>query len=129
MTGMEMLCGGFGCLVAAAVTGEYTDLHLAAVSYRSWLAFGYLIVAGSMVAYSAYVWLLHAAPLSLVTTYAYVNPVVAVALGAVLLNESFTIRSAIATVAVVAGVVLMLRRPQPTTAPVTGEAVPDEIAV
>jgi drug/metabolite transporter (DMT)-like permease len=129
MTGMEMLCGGIGCLIAAAFTGEFGDLHLAAVNYRGWLAFVYLIVAGSMVAYSAYVWLLHSAPLPLVTTYAYVNPVVAVALGAVLLGEPFTIRSAAATAAVVAGVVLMLRRPQPTAAPVAAEAVPDEIAV
>ncbi|HVV77805.1 MAG TPA: EamA family transporter [Mycobacteriales bacterium] len=129
MTGMEMLCGGVGCLVAATISGEFAELHLAAVGYRSWLAFGYLIVAGSMVAYSAYVWLLHSAPLSLVTTYAYVNPVVAVALGAALLGEPFTIRSAAATAAVVAGVVLMLRRPQPTAAPASAEAVPDEISV
>ena len=78
MTGMEMLCGGIGCLVAAMITGEFADLHLGAVNYRAWLAFAYLIVAGSMVAYSAYVWLLHNAALSLVTTYAFVNPVVAV---------------------------------------------------
>ncbi|HVT19960.1 MAG TPA: EamA family transporter [Mycobacteriales bacterium] len=129
MTGMEMLCGGAGCLVTAAATGEFSDLHLSAVNYRSWLAFGYLIVAGSMVAYSAYVWLLHSAPLSLVTTYAYVNPVVAVALGAVLLGEAFTVRSAVATVAVVGGVVLMLRRPQATAAPASAEPVPDEIQV
>ncbi|HVX69219.1 MAG TPA: EamA family transporter [Mycobacteriales bacterium] len=129
MTGMEMVCGGVACLLAASVSGEFSDLQLAAVSYRGWLAFGYLIVAGSMVAYSAYVWLLHTAPLSLVTTYAYVNPVVAVTLGAILLGETFTIRSAVATVAVVVGVVLMLRRPQPTSSPVPAGAVPDEIAV
>ncbi len=129
MTGMEMVCGGLGCLIAAAVTGEFGALHVGAIDYRAWLAFAYLIVAGSMVAYSAYVWLLHNAPLSLATTYAYVNPVVAVALGALLLGEPFTVRSAGATVAVVAGVVLMLRRPQPTSAPVSAEAVPDEISV
>jgi drug/metabolite transporter (DMT)-like permease len=136
MTGMEMVCGGIGCLIAAAATGEFGALHVAAVDYRAWLAFGYLIVAGSMVAYSAYVWLLHNAQLTLVTTYAYVNPVVAVALGALLLGETFTIRSAAATAAVVAGVVLMLRRPQPspsaapvTPEPVVGDAEPDEISV
>lgn len=128
MTGMEMLCGGLGCLIAGAATGEFSDLHLGAVNYRGWLAFVWLIVAGSMVAYSAYVWLLHSAPLRLVTTYAYVNPVVAVALGAMLLGEAFTIRSAIATAAVVAGVVLMLRRPQVTAAPATPEPVPDQPA-
>jgi drug/metabolite transporter (DMT)-like permease len=112
-TGMEMLCGGIGCLVAAALTGEFADLKLGSINYRGWLAFGYLVIAGSMVAYSAYVWLLRNARLSLVTTYAFVNPVVAVALGAAFLGESFTIRSAAATVAVVLGVILMLRRPQP----------------
>jgi drug/metabolite transporter (DMT)-like permease len=116
-TGMEMLCGGIGCLVAAAASGEFADLHISAINIRGWIAFAYLIVAGSMVAYSAYVWLLRNARLSLVTTYAYVNPVVAVALGALLLNEPFTIRSAGATAAVVAAVVLMLRRPQPTVIP------------
>lgn len=112
-TGMEMLCGGIGCLVAAAITGEVADLRLGAINYRGWIAFAYLIIAGSMVAYSAYVWLLRNARLSLVTTYAFVNPVVAVALGAMLLGEAFTWRSAGATAAVVAGVVLMLRRPPP----------------
>jgi drug/metabolite transporter (DMT)-like permease len=109
-TGMEMLCGGIGCLLAAAATGEYADLHLGAIGWQAWLAFGYLVVFGSMVAYSAYVWLLRNVRLSLVTTYAFVNPVVAVALGALILNEAFTIRSALATIAVVLGVVLMLRR-------------------
>jgi drug/metabolite transporter (DMT)-like permease len=111
-TGMEMLCGGIGCLVTAAASGEFADLHITSIGVRPWIAFAYLIVAGSMVAYSAYVWLLRNVRLSLVTTYAFVNPVVAVALGALLLREPFTIRSAAATVAVVAGVVLMLRRPQ-----------------
>jgi drug/metabolite transporter (DMT)-like permease len=58
-----------------------------AVDPSSWLAFGYLVVVGSLVAYSAYVWLLAHAPVSLVTTYAYVNPAVAVALGALFLDE------------------------------------------
>jgi drug/metabolite transporter (DMT)-like permease len=127
-TGMEMLCGGVGCLVTAGVTGEFDDLHIASINYRGWLAFAWLVVAGSMVAYSAYVWLLRNARLSLVTTYAFVNPVVAVILGSLLLNESFTIRSAAATIAVVLGVILMLRRPQPTPTPVVPEPVADEIS-
>lgn len=57
----------------------------------SWLALGYLIVFGSLIAFTAYVWLLQAAPLSLVATYAYVNPVVAVALGALILDEALTV--------------------------------------
>ena len=113
-TGMEMLCGGAGCLIAGAAAGEFANLHLTHINYRGWLAFAYLIIAGSMLAYSAYVWLLRNARLSLVTTYAFVNPVVAVMLGALLLNEPFTIRTAGATAAVVAGVVMMLRRPPPS---------------
>jgi drug/metabolite transporter (DMT)-like permease len=109
-TGMEMVCGGIGCLITGAATGEYSHLNIGAIGWRAWLAFAYLVVFGSMLAYSAYVWLLRNARLSLVTTYAFVNPVVAVILGALILNEAFTIRSAAATVAVVLGVILMLRR-------------------
>jgi len=103
MTGMEMLCGGLGCLVAGLLTGELSDLHLSAVPARSWVSLAYLVVFGSMLAYTAYVWLLGNAPLSLVTTYAYVNPLVAVLLGVVLLGEAFTARTAVATVVIVAG--------------------------
>lgn len=109
-TGMEMVCGGIACLVVAAATGEPSSLHLAAVPARAWLALAYLILGGSVVAYTAYVWLLRNVRLSLVMTYAFVNPVVAVALGALVLSEPFTWRSVGATVAVVAGVVLMVRR-------------------
>jgi len=126
MTGMEMLCGGLGCLVAAIVSGELSDLHLSAVPTRSWVAMGYLVVFGSMVAYTAYVWLLGNAPLSLVTTYAYVNPLVAVLLGVVLLGETFTIRTGIATVVIVVGVALIVTKPRASRpAP---EAVPESLA-
>jgi drug/metabolite transporter (DMT)-like permease len=110
MTGMEMLCGGIGCLTVGAAIGETGKLHLAAAPARAWIALAYLVVAGSMVAYTAYAWLLHNARLSLVTTYAYVNPLVAVVLGAVVLHERFTVRGAIATVTIVAGVVLIVSR-------------------
>jgi drug/metabolite transporter (DMT)-like permease len=130
MTGMEMLCGGIGCLAVAAATGEFSQLHASELTAHAWLAFGFLVVAGSMVAYTAYVWLLRNAELSLVTTYAFVNPVVAVILGSLILSERFTIRSAIATVAVVAGVILMLRRrPTEPMPPNTGVTAPDEVAV
>jgi drug/metabolite transporter (DMT)-like permease len=130
MTGMEMLCGGLGCFVVAAATGEYGDLHREEFTLHAWLAWAYLVVAGSLLAYSAYVWLLRNAELSLVTTYAFVNPVVAVILGAVILSEPFTIRSAIATVAVVAGVILMIRlQPDEPSPPETAEPAPDEVWV
>jgi drug/metabolite transporter (DMT)-like permease len=111
MTGMEMLCGGIVAAIVGLATGEAGQLHLAQVPTRSWVALGYLVVAGSMLAYTAYVWLLANARLSLVTTYAFVNPAVAVVLGALILGESFTLRSAIAMLAVIAGVVTLLRRP------------------
>jgi drug/metabolite transporter (DMT)-like permease len=129
-TGMQMLCGGIGCFIGAAASGEFAKLHTDEFTWHSLLAFSFLVVAGSLVAYTAYVWLLRNAELSLVTTYAFVNPIVAVILGATILNESFTIRSAIATVAVVLAVIVILRRKPATTTP--DDAVipsPDEVAV
>jgi drug/metabolite transporter (DMT)-like permease len=117
MTGMEMLCGGIGCLVVGAAVGETGQLHLAAVPARAWVATAYLVVFGSMLAYTAYVWLLHNARLSLVTTYAYVNPLVAVLLGALVLHERFTVRAAVATVTIVVGVALMVSRPGAAAGP------------
>jgi drug/metabolite transporter (DMT)-like permease len=112
MTAMQMICGGIACAVAGLASGELGQLHLDRVPAQSWFAIAYLAVVGSMVGYTAYVWLLGNAPLSLVTTYAYVNPLVAVVLGALLLHEHLTARTALATVAIVSGVVLMVRRPR-----------------
>jgi drug/metabolite transporter (DMT)-like permease len=126
MTGMEMLCGGIGCLVAAIASGELADVNVSGVPTRSWVALAYLVVFGSMVAYTAYVWLLGNAPLSLVTTYAYVNPLVAVLLGVLLLGESFTARTAVATVVIIVGVALIVTKPR-TSRPAP-EAVPEGLA-
>lgn len=130
MTGMEMLCGGLGCFIVAAASGEFADLHRDEFTLHAWLAWGYLVVAGSLVAYSAYVWLLRNAELSLVTTYAFVNPVVAVILGATILSEPFTLRSALSTVAVVVGVILIIRQsPRAPTPQARAMATPDEVCV
>ncbi|MEU3603242.1 EamA family transporter [Streptomyces sp. NPDC006798] len=86
----EMVAGGIGCALVGFGRGEHIGFSVAEVSTRSWVALGYLIVFGSLVAFTAYAWLLHTAPLSLVATYAYVNPVVAVLLGAVVLSEPVT---------------------------------------
>ncbi|MEU9254039.1 EamA family transporter [Streptomyces sp. NPDC048270] len=86
----QMLAGGVGGVVVGLLRGEHRGLDLAAYSTASWLALGYLTVFGSVVAFTAYAWLLRNAPLSLVSTYAYVNPVVAVALGALILSEALT---------------------------------------
>ncbi|MFD3530919.1 EamA family transporter [Streptomyces sp. NPDC058664] len=86
----EMLTGGLAALAVGLVRGEHHGFDPAAVSDRSWVALAYLIVFGSLVAFTAYAWLLQTAPVSLAATYAYVNPVVAVLLGALVLNEALT---------------------------------------
>jgi drug/metabolite transporter (DMT)-like permease len=89
-TGMEMLCGGIASLIVSAIGGDFGSFHPGAVSAKSMLAIGYLVVFGSLVAFSAYVWLLRNVRISIVTTYAYVNPLVAVLLGWLILNERVT---------------------------------------
>ncbi|MFD7981530.1 EamA family transporter [Streptomyces sp. NPDC059071] len=100
----EMLAGGLAGLGVGLVRGEQHGLDLAAVPGSAWFALGYLVVFGSLIAFTAYAWLLQTAPVSLVATYAYVNPVVAVALGALILNESLTWSIALGGAIVVAGV-------------------------
>jgi drug/metabolite transporter (DMT)-like permease len=129
MVGMEMVCGGIGCAIAGLARGELGDLHPDAVPTRSWLALGYLVVFGSMLAYTAYVWLLHNARLSLVTTYTYVNPVVAVALGALILSEDLSVRTLLASAAIVVGVMLIIRRSgKPAEQPELEVREPESIA-
>ena len=104
--GLASLCGGILLLVASVVTGEIGDARLSADSL---LALCYLILAGSFVGFTAYVWLLRVAPLSLVGTYAYVNPIVAVFLGWALLGEEVTGQMAAAGAAIVVSVALIVR--------------------
>jgi drug/metabolite transporter (DMT)-like permease len=117
-SGMEMLCGGAMMLVVAIATGELRDFHLSDVTGSSVLGLAYLIVFGSIVAFSAYVWLLDRARLSLVSTYAYVNPVIAVFLGWAFLSEPLTGRTLVASAVILAGVALIV------TARSAGRAVP-----
>ncbi|MET9467964.1 EamA family transporter [Streptomyces sp. NPDC006544] len=86
----QMLAGGAGGIAVGLGRGEQHGLDPGSYSTGSWLALGYLVLFGSLVGFTSYVWLLRAAPLSLVATYAYVNPVVAVALGWLILDESLT---------------------------------------
>jgi len=97
-----MLAGGGVAFVEALLSGEPGRFHPEAVSTASLLALGYLIVFGSMLAYTSYAWLLRNAPLPLVATHAYVNPVVAVALGTVFLAEPLSPRTIVA-----AGIILV----------------------
>ncbi|WP_405712253.1 EamA family transporter [Streptomyces xanthophaeus] len=110
----QMLAGGLGGIVVGLLRGEHRGLDPAAFSTASWLALGYLVLFGSLVGFTAYVWLLRAAPLSLVSTYAYVNPVVAVALGGLILDEALTWPIVLGGAVVVAGVGVIVsteRRP------------------
>jgi drug/metabolite transporter (DMT)-like permease len=107
---IEMLCAGAILIVLSGVTGEWSRID---VTGRSLLAIGYLIVFGSLVAYTAYTWLLdHVAP-RIAGTYAFVNPVVAVLLGWWLLGEPLTARTLLATAVIAAGVALIVLAPAP----------------
>jgi drug/metabolite transporter (DMT)-like permease len=110
-SGSQMLAGGVMLFGLAALLGEFGRFAPASVSTRAWLSLAYLIVAGSIVAYTAYVWLLaHVSPTK-VGSYAYVNPVVAVLLGWLLLNEPLGLRVVLGTLLVLTSVggILLLR--------------------
>jgi drug/metabolite transporter (DMT)-like permease len=87
---LQMAFGGAAMVLLGTLGGEWGRVELGRVPASAWLAVGYLVVVGSIVGYSAFAWLLASAPVSLVTTYAYVNPAVAVALGALFLGEPLT---------------------------------------
>jgi drug/metabolite transporter (DMT)-like permease len=108
-TALQMLCAGTLLAGAGVVTGEVGELRSSEVSYESLAALAYLVVAGSLVAFTAYTWLLQNAPISRVATYAYVNPVVAVLLGWLLLSEPITPVMLAAAAIVVGSVALTVR--------------------
>lgn len=108
-SGVEMLVAGAATIALGVVTSELDQLSSAAVDTASLAAFGYLVVVGSVVAYSAFAWLLAHAPLSVTATYAYVNPVVAVLLGWALLSEALTPSMVAALALVFTAVVVVLR--------------------
>ncbi len=107
-TAMEMLAGGALLFLAGLLTGEWARVDLSAVSMRSLLALTYLILFGSLVGFSAYTWLLRVTTIARASTYAYINPVVAVFLGWALAGERLTLQTLLATAVIVAGVVLII---------------------
>jgi drug/metabolite transporter (DMT)-like permease len=107
-TSFQMIFGGLGLLAASLISGEPFNFNPSEVSTQSFLAFLYLILFGSLIAFSAYIWLLKKAGASKATTYAYVNPVVAVILGWLLAGEEITLRLVIAAIIIVAAVVIIL---------------------
>lgn len=111
-SGAQMLAGGVMLLVAAGAAGEFGRFDAAAVSTKAWFALAYLIVAGSIVAYTAYVWLLHHESPTKVGTYAYVNPAVAVLVGYFLGGETVGPRTLSGTLLVLVSVVVITTTPK-----------------
>lgn len=106
-TGMQMLTGAVALFLVSAVKGELNGFSFGLVSMRSWLGLVYLITFGSLIGFVSYGWLLHNAPISLTSTYAYVNPVVAVLLGSLLADEVLNSRILIATAIIIGSVIFI----------------------
>lgn len=103
----QMLCGSVSLGIVAGLRGEFFDLPLSAIHARSWWALAYLIAIGSWVGYSTFVWLMKHSTPARVSTYAYVNPIVAVFLGWLILNEPLTRRTIVSALIIVAAVVIV----------------------
>jgi drug/metabolite transporter (DMT)-like permease len=104
--GMQMLCGGATLLLAGTLLGEW---HHAVFNTRGVSAWAYLIVFGALVGYASYIYALKYLPVSIVSLYAYVTPILAVVLGAVVMHERFTPRMAVAVAIIFAGMVVVRR--------------------
>ena len=116
-SGVQMLLGGILLGVTAAALGEFSRFTPSAVSGGAWLALAYLIVAGSIIAFTAYVWLIHHESPTKVGTYAYVNPVVAVVIGYFLGGESLGARTILGTLFVLVSVIVITTMPAKKAAP------------
>jgi drug/metabolite transporter (DMT)-like permease len=114
-TAVPLVCGALMLLASAGITGEFHGLHWSAISLRSILGLGYLIVFGSIVAFTSYTWLLQRCAPALVATHTYANPVVAVLLGWLLAGEALTLRVVVASIAIL-GAIVLIRRGEGTTA-------------
>jgi drug/metabolite transporter (DMT)-like permease len=123
-SGAQMLAGGILLTVAAGLLGEFRGFHVRAVSTGAWLALAYLIIAGSIVGFTAYVWLIHHQSPTKVGTYAYVNPVVAVLIGYFLGGEPLGARTVAGTLLVLVSVIVITTTPKTNVdvQPVVSEA-------
>jgi drug/metabolite transporter (DMT)-like permease len=104
---LQMIGGGLALFLVACAHGELPLLNLGAISTRSWIAFAYLVACGSLIGFSTFVWLMKHSTPARVSTYAYVNPIVAVFLGWLILHEPITSRTIVASVVIVAAVVII----------------------
>jgi drug/metabolite transporter (DMT)-like permease len=125
-SGIQMLAGGALLTLTAASLGEFQGFRVQAVSMKAWFALAYLIVAGSIVAYTAYVWLIHHESPTKVGTYAYVNPVVAVLLGYFLGGEALSLRTIVGTALVLVSVVVITTAPKKQVSTVQTVSQPAE---
>ena len=116
---MQSFAGGAILLIAALFAGEFRGLHLWAISLRSWLAIAYLVVFGSGIGFSAYIYILHKSTAARVATYAFVNPVVALFLGWLMAGETITLRTVLAAAVILTAVILVITAPHRTPASVT----------
>jgi len=110
-SGAQMLAGGILLAIVAGVMGEFRNFHPSVVSRGAWLALLYLIVAGSIIGFTAYVWLIHHESPTKVGTYAYVNPIVAVLVGYFLGGEALSTRTILGTLLVLISVVVITTTP------------------
>ena len=121
-TGMEMLAGGAGLLILGTLTGEWSQVQLSAITARSLWSLAYLIVFGSLIGYASYTWLLRNAPTPLVSTYAYVNPLIAVFIGSLLAQEPLNARILLSALVIIGAVALI--NTSRMAAPQVAEVVP-----
>ena len=120
---MQSLAGGVSLWIAGILTGELGALHLGAISTRSWIALAYLIVVGSGVGFTAYIYILKKSTATRVATYAFVNPVVALFLGWLLVGESINLRTMIAAAVILTAVLLVITAPHGAPVRATRRAV------
>jgi drug/metabolite transporter (DMT)-like permease len=120
-TGMQMLAGSLGLILLGSVVGEWSQMDVTTFSTNSLLGFVYLVIFGSWVGFASYIWLLRVAPTTLVSTYAYVNPLVAIMLGSLLAGEVLTPRVLLAALFILGSVVVIT-----LTQPAGSKATPVE---
>ena len=112
---MQSLAGGTALWIAGIVSGEVGALHLRSISARSWSALAYLVVFGSMIGFTAYIYILKKSTATRVATYAFVNPVVALFLGWLLIGEAINLRTVIAAAVILTAVLLVITAPHPVS--------------
>ena len=115
---MQGLAGGAVLILVGLFTGEFRELHFAAITMRSWLALAYLIVFGSGIGFTAYIYILQKSTAARVGTYAFVNPVVALFLGWLIASEAISVRTLLAAGVILTAVILVITAPHPAPAPV-----------